>query len=537
MELGGQWEELRRALLEEGYSLDKIDKLESYLRKDDILPSLERVLIRLKRLGEIAASLESELAGAGEDVVNRVDLLLQSIKRLVSSMIEDQSYMRPLLRDKSKVKEAKNILEVTLGEISSMERELLNRVNSYIQERKLEVESLRSYEEIPAFINFLRILKKAEAQKSAVAEAKVEEAAEGEAEVRPSETVKRKKEEALNTLRDAFRSLRAIKEELELMGVTYAKLSHVINLEDPFTEKLFQIEEDSVKKYTQNIVSKLRSTEDESKRLIQIAQKIMDSKASVEEMKGELLERMESIDALSNIKEVIPYIGLDFPKIPLSLRSKLQIDLLRKEAERIGKISSILKNILNELEYVPKDAKIDLSKLSFESTESLLESLGNCLRASRLSYGMPEAIAYTGVMSEILELYPRWREKIISLLRERGEISLQDLKFIPQSWRPWVLRNLAEEGIVIVKEDKVTIRVLSEDVRKIEMEIEVIEDMVNDLGGMLPIIDEQGVKRLREDLERAKSLLIAGRTSEYRELISSLRSRVSEIKMQLGVKR
>ncbi|MEM2810875.1 MAG: hypothetical protein QW187_03495, partial [Candidatus Korarchaeum sp.] len=147
------------------------------------------------------------------------------------------------------------------------------------------------------------------------------------------------------------------------------------------------------------------------------------------------------------------------------------------------------------------------------------------------------AIAYTGIMSEILELYPRWREKIISLLRERGEISLQDLKFIPQSWRPWVLRNLAEEGIVIVKEDKVTIRVLSEDVRKIEMEIEVIEDMVNDLGGMLPIIDEQGVKRLREDLERAKSLLIAGRTSEYRELISSLRSRVSEIKMQLGVKR
>lgn len=535
MELEEQWEELKRALLEEGHSPDKIDKLESYLRKDDILPFLEKVLNRAKKLKEIAASLENEVAGAGEDVVNRADLLLQSAKRIVSSMIEDQSYMRPLLRNKSKVKEAKNILEVALGEISSMERELLGRVNSYIQERKLEMESLRSYEEIPAFINFLKILRKAEAQRHAITE--IGERVEGEVEVRSPETVRRKREEALNTLKEAFRGLRAVNEELELMGVTYVRLSHVSDLESPFTEKLFQIDEDSAQKYTQNIVSKLRSVEEESRKLIQVAQKIMDSKASVEEMKGELLERMESIAALSNIKEVIPYVGLDFPKIPISVRSRVQIDLLRKEAERINRISSLLQNMLNELEYVPKDAKIDLSKLSFESTESLLESLSNCLRASRLSYGMPEAIAYTGVMSEILELYPKWREKIISLLRERGEIYLQDLKFIPQSWRSWVLRNLAEEGIVVVKEDKVAIRVLSEDVRKIEMEIEVIEDMVSDLGGMLSGIDEQEVKGLRENLERAKSLLIAGRTSEYRELISSLRSRVNEIKMQLGVKR
>ncbi|MCS7103387.1 MAG: hypothetical protein NZ992_05860, partial [Candidatus Korarchaeum sp.] len=485
----------------------------------------------------VAVSLEGEITGTGEDVINRADLLSQSVKRLVSSMIEDQSYMRPFLRDKSKAKEAKNILEVTLGEIISMERELLDKANSYIREKGVEMEDLKSCEEIPAFINFLRILKKSIAQEPTATEIKVEEKEEEKAEIRPLEVAKKKKEEALNTLKEEFNSLRSISEELELMGITYVKLSHVIELEEPFAEKISQVDEESVHKYIQNIISKLHSIGDESRKLIQVAQKIMDSKASVEEMKGELLEKMESVAALSIIKEVTPYIGLDFPKIPLLVRSKVQIDILRKEAERIGRVSSLLRSILNELEYIPKDAKIDLSRLSFESTESLLESLSNCLRASRLSYGMPEAIAYTGVMSEILELYPKWREKIISLLRERGEISLQDLKFIPQSWRSWVLRNLTEEGVVMVKEDKVTIRVLSEDVRKIEIEIEVIEDMLNDLGGMLPGIDEQGVKRLREDLERAKSLFMAGRTSEYRELISSLRSRVSEIKMQLGVKR
>jgi hypothetical protein len=171
-----------------------------------------------------------------------------------------------------------------------------------------------------------------------------------------------------------------------------------------------------------------------------------------------------------------------------------------------------------------------------DSTESFLDSLNNCLRASRLSYGMPETVSYTGVMSEILELYPKWREKIISLLRERGEISLQDLKFIPGSWRPWVLRNLADEGIVVVNEDKVAMRIIPEDMRKLEMEIEVIEDMVSDLGVMLPNLDDMGIKRIREDFERAKSLFMMGRISEYRELISQLKSRVNEVKMQLGAK-
>jgi hypothetical protein len=206
------------------------------------------------------------------------------------------------------------------------------------------------------------------------------------------------------------------------------------------------------------------------------------------------------------------------------------------EVERLNRISSLIKSVIDELEYIPKGAKLDTSKISLDSTESFLDSLNNCLRASRLSYGMPETVSYTGIMSEILELYPKWREKIISLLRERGEISLQDLKFIPGSWRPWVLRNLADEGIVVVNEDKVAMRIIPEEMRKLEMEIEVIEDMVSDLGVMLPNLDDMGIKRIREDFERAKSLFMMGRISEYRELISQLRSRVNEVKMQLGAK-
>ncbi|RDD52940.1 MAG: hypothetical protein BA066_07035 [Candidatus Korarchaeota archaeon NZ13-K] len=533
MESEAQWEELKGVLLGEGHSPDRVDKLESYLRKDDILPHLERALSRLKKLEETARLLESEISGTGEDVMNRADLLLQSIKRLISSMIEDPSYMRPFLRDKSKIREAKNIIEVTLEEIASMERELLGRVNLYIREKGVDAEALKSYEEIPAFISLIRILRKSGARE--VAEAEVEERKE---DVKAGQLEEeRRKEEALRSLKEAFSSLRSINEELELMGVTYVRLSHVLELETTLTEKLAGMDEELAQKHVQGIVSKLSSIESESRRLIQVIQRMMESKASVEEMKGELLERMSGMASLSSVKDVIPYIGLDFPKIPLLVRSRLQIDLLRREAERIGRIGSLLSKVLEELDYVPKDAKIDLSRLSFESAESLLESMINCLRTSRLSYGMPEAMAYTGLISEILELYPRWREKIISMLRERGEISLEDLRFIPQGWRSWVLRNLAEEGIVMVEEGRVTMRVVSEDIRRVEMEIEVIEDMVNDLGGLLPGIDAQEVRGLREDLKRAKSLFMAGRISEYRELISSLRARVGEIKMQLGVKR
>jgi hypothetical protein len=60
--------------------------------------------------------------------------------------------------------------------------------------------------------------------------------------------------------------------------------------------------------------------------------------------------------------------------------------------------------------------------------------------------------------------------------------------------------------------------------------------MVSDLGVMLPNLDDMGIKRIREDFERAKSLFMMGRISEYRELISQLRSRVNEVKMQLGAK-
>ena len=524
MESENPWEALRASLLEAGYSLDKIDKLESLMKKDELFPLLEKILEKVKKLGEISPEVEKEI-GSGEDISNRANLLFQSVKGIVTSLIGDPAYMRPFLRDKGKIKEVRRILEITLEEVNSLERELVTKVNAYIREKGLDIEELRSYEEIPAALSFLRVLKKSEIHKE-VQEQKVE----------PKEEQRKIKEEAISSLNEAFEKLRSIEEELDLMGVRYERLSHYLELRERFIERLQEVEEGILQKYLKNITSRLAEVENDSKKLIQISQKLIDLKASIEEMKGDLLERMEGIAELRRFKEIIPYIGLDFPKIPLLIRSRIHIESLRREVERLNRISSLIKSVIDELEYIPKDAKLDLSKISLESTESFLDSLNNCLRASRLSYGMPETVGYTGVMSEILELYPKWREKIISLLRERGEISLQDLKFIPGSWRPWVLRNLADEGIVVVNEDKVAMRIIPEDMRKLEMEIEVIEDMVSDLGVMLPNLDDMGIKRIREDFERAKSLFMMGRISEYRELISQLRSRVSEVKVQLGAK-
>jgi hypothetical protein len=525
MESENPWEALRASLLEAGYSLDKIDKLENLMKKDEISPLLEKILERVKKLGEISSEVEKEI-GTGEDISNRASLLFQSVKGIVISLIGDLAYMRPFLRDRGKVKEVKRILEVTLEEASSLERELVTRVNGYIREKGIDIEELRSYEEIPAALSFLRILKKSEVHKE-VQEQKVE----------PKEEQRKVKEETLASLGEVFEKLRSIEEELDLMGVIYERLLHYLELQEKLIEKLQEVEEGVLRKYLKNITSRLAEVESDSRKLIQISQKLIDLKASIEEMKGDLLERMERIAELGKFKEIIPYIGLDFPKVPLLIRSRMYIESLRREVERLSRISSLIKSVIDELEYIPKDAKLDLSRLSFDSTESFLESLNNCLRASRLSYGMPETLGYTGIMSEILELYPKWREKIISLLRERGEISLQDLKFIPGSWRPWVLRNLADEGIVVVNEDKVAIRIIPEDMRKLEMEIEVIEDMISDLGVMLPNLDDKSVKRLREDFERAKSLFMMGRVSEYKELVSELRSRINEVKMQLGVKK
>jgi len=521
MESENPWEALRASLLEAGYSLDKIDKLESFMKKDELFPLFEKVLEKVKKLGEISSEVEKETE-SGEDISNRANLLFQSVKGVAISLIGDPAYMRSFLRNKGKIKEVRRILEVTLEEANSLERELVNKVNAYIRERGLDIEELRSYEEIPAALSFLRILKRSK------------EAQEQKAE--PKEEQRKVKEEAISSLNEAFEKLRSIEEELDLMGVRYERLSHYLELRERFIERIQGIEEGILQKYLKNITSRLAEVENDSKKLIQISQKLIDLKASIEEMKGDLLERMEGIEELRRFKEIIPYIGLDFPKIPLLVRSKIHVESLRREVERLNRISSLIKSVIDELEYIPKDAKLDTSKISLDSTESFLDSLNNCLRASRLSYGMPETVSYTGIMSEILELYPKWREKIISLLRERGEISLQDLKFIPGSWRPWVLRNLADEGIVVVNEDKVAMRIIPEEMRKLEMEIEVIEDMVSDLGVMLPNLDDMGIKRIREDFERAKSLFMMGRISEYRELISQLRSRVNEVKMQLGAK-
>jgi len=524
MEHENPWEALRASLLEAGYSLDKIDKLESLMKKDELFPLLEKILEKVRKLEEISSGVEKEI-GSGGDISSRASLLFRSMKGVLISLIGDPAYMRPFLRDKGKVKEVRRILEVTLEEASSLERELVTRVNAYIREKGLSVEELRSYEEIPAALSFLRILKKSEVHKE-VQEQKVE----------PKEEQRKLKEEAIASLNEAFEKLRSIEEELDLMGVRYERLSHYLELRERFIERVKEAEEGILRKYLRNITSRLAEVEKDSRKLIQISQNMIDLKASIEEMKGDLLERMEGIAELGKFKEIIPYIGLDFPRIPLLIRSRIHIESLRREVERLNKISSLIKSVIDELEYMPKDAKLDIGKLSLNSTESFLESLNNCLRASRLSYGMPETISYTGIISEILELYPRWREKIISLLRERGEISLQDLKFIPGSWRPWVLRNLADEGIVVINEDKVAMRIIPEDMRKLEMEIEVIEDMLADLGAMFPNLDDMSVKKIREDFERAKSLFMMGRISEYRELVSELRSRVKEVKMQLGVK-
>jgi DNA repair exonuclease SbcCD ATPase subunit len=301
MESENPWEALRASLLEAGYSLDKIDKLESFMKKDELFPLFEKVLEKVKKLGEISSEVEKETE-SGEDISNRANLLFQSVKGVAISLIGDPAYMRSFLRNKGKIKEVRRILEVTLEEANSLGRELVNKVNAYIRERGLDIEELRSYEEIPAALSFLRILKRSK------------EAQEQKAE--PKEEQRKVKEEAISSLNEAFEKLRSIEEELDLMGVRYERLSHYLELRERFIERIQGIEEGILQKYLKNITSRLAEVENDSKKLIQISQKLIDLKASIEEMKGDLLERMEGIEELRRFKEIIPYIGLDFPKIP-----------------------------------------------------------------------------------------------------------------------------------------------------------------------------------------------------------------------------
>ncbi|MCD6243628.1 MAG: hypothetical protein J7J65_00145, partial [Candidatus Korarchaeota archaeon] len=208
------------------------------------------------------------------------------------------------------------------------------------------------------------------------------------------------------------------------------------------------------------------------------------------------------------------------------------IEVLKNEVLRIKRLPDLLKNLMTELDNLPRGLRVPLYGVTFETEEKLIESLIHAFRVARLSEGLEVSIQSPAEITDrVLELYPEWRSRTIRALMEKGILSIDELDFVPEIWRRWFLSNLEEEGIAVIVDNSIILKApISELFKRVEMKIEMLKDELEYLGDHVADIglDPELIRLFEEEFKRAEELSSEGMINEALTLLKELDSKLSD---------
>ncbi len=475
-------------LAERGHDEKRVESFLKNLKKDGLLELVEKAMMacnNLKRFVKTIKLLDPTIFGS-EDPASRLELMLQ---HLLSSMVEDEHYNRKILFNR------KMFLSSTIQQYEERFRKLIEEIDSAMEDASQSaVEALRvktrdlmekcsslldkmdrlGLEPIGLRDELLRIEK---GLKSVVSGEITPETLtfyvenlprlttrldELEAECKILFDKKEELEEHLKKIKQRFEELGKVSEQASEAGLKLSFIDEYLSWKDVLISRI----RDKCKKAGPECYEEAISSAQELEK--ELSQLLIQS----ESISSLLEKRIELFEALKEVENDVPtldsLIGTNFfsnmvESLKKDLNSVSGIESILESAELDGlvqKAETVLKDIklivelskaIKELGKIPEDTrKSQRVKRQIQKLVKILESdIPLEKKVQEITKRTKELVrgarASEEVLQDLLRLYPIWRRRILSLVRERGSVSIGELEFIPPRWRKWVVERIVKE--------------------------------------------------------------------------------------------
>ncbi len=493
--------DLTKYLVERGHDEKRVKSFLRNLKRDGLFELVQEVMSAcnyLKKFVHTIRLLDPSLFEY-EDPASRLELMFQ---HLLGSMVEDEYYNKRFLFNRrmflsSTIQQYEQKFRKLMEEIDSAMKEVSSSAIAALRDKTKEMREKCSYlldkmdrmgiEPMELRQELLRIEKGLD---SIVSGEITPESLSFYIENLPRLTSRldelesrcnllfQKKEELedhLGRINQTFKELEKVSKRASEAGLKLSFIDEYISWKDVLISRI----RDKCKKagpecYDEAIVS--------AKELDEELSQLLNQSASISSL---LQKRIELFNALREVEKeastLDSLVGSDFfsttvesLKKDLSSVSGIESILESTELDKlVQKAESILSEIelvvelskaVKEIEKIPPETrssqrvKRQIKKLAeiLESDISLEEKVSKITKLAKEL--VKEARASEEVLQDLLRLYPIWRRRILSLVRERGSVSLQELKFVPPRWRKWVVDRIVKEvGDISLSGDRLVI--------------------------------------------------------------------------------
>jgi len=404
------WEQLRTKLKDKGLPPEKIKKFEELMEQEGLTQLIERVVSEIEELNKlidvvsIVKGLRSELHEHRHKAKSFMEYLIEEQVKLAEEKAPDK-----------KIREVSLLLKGMLEELAESRHRLLMRLKDLLlseldssegqDELLKEVEGLESIQDVNRIKELIRkfpllIERKDEGIKQVdlreiFAEGRIAR------ELGPYIIT----ENTLDELLALMVKVEDLKRELDERGIDYVKLSRFSSIE---VSLALMIAESIGKKTYLKIYSPfkyMRNLLEEGTALRRLAGDLAKASTELEEIKDELHRKLVE-RRLDEIADLVKLIGINLIR-PAVVFNPRDIEVLKNEVLRIKRLPDLLKNLMTELDNLPRGLRVPLYGVTFETEEKLIESLIHAFRVARLSEGLEVSIQSPAeITDKVLELYP-----------------------------------------------------------------------------------------------------------------------------------
>ncbi len=530
------WEQLRSRLKDIGLSTEEIKKFEEVMEREGLTQLIEKVVSEIEKLSKLIDTV-SNVKGLRSELHERK----HKIESFREYLIEEQVKLAREKAPDKRIRELSLLLRGMLDELADSRRRLLISLKELMLR---ELSSSGRYDELSGEIEKLESIQDTNRIKELLRKfpSLIERKEEGIKQVDLREIFAEGRiarelgpyiitENTLDELLALMAEVEDLKRELEERGIDYVKLSRFSLIEVNLALMIAKAigEKTYLKIYAP--FKHMRELLKEGNRLKRLADELASLSTELEEVKDELHRKLIEKE-LDEIADLVRLIGINLIR-PAVVFNPQDIEVLENEVLRIKRLPDLLKDLMMELDNLPKGTRVPLHEVTFETEEKFIESLIYAFRIARLSEGLEvSSQSPMEITDKVLELYPEWRSRTIKALMERGILSIDELDFVPEIWREWFLNNLKEEGTVVLVDNSILLKApISELFKRVEMKIEMLKDELEYLGDHASDIglDPELIRLFEEEFKRVEELSSDGMLEKALDLLKELDSKLSAV--------
>ncbi len=504
MEKCNIWSDLVQKLQSHGIEEKHVQRLLSNIERDELVPLIKdiaRKICNLRRI--ISFSLEAGIDGReiAEKLSTWINEISDYLYKVLLDLSRDPKYMRLLFRRKDKAEKYREKLTDILRQLEIIEKKVIEETKRNIREKLSKMSDPRAetiiytldYGEPAALLGLLdevlRLIREGQLE---------EKASRPKTEGQKLVTTGEGKEGLEVPLSDMYESLRDLREGLLSSGIKYLYLESLHSALEVLPEEVVRKDYLPIREFSDRVRFY-------GSLLLQLSDEYLKIKADLEEMRGDLVQNLRDA-GYEELSEIIGLIGISTMKFPIVISDEADIQFLAREIQRVRSLLNGLREALREVG-TANHGGTRKEFFPYTTDETLLlGTIINFLRVNRFQTVLGREHHIPGVLGEVVNLYSIWRSHILNLLGRKKQVRLDEIRYIPSKWKPWVLENLEREGVIRIQEDVIFLAVPPSPLaRKVKLKLEFLGSLLEELEGLLgtPSMNED-LPSIRKEYERIR---------------------------------